>query len=102
MQVKPGTKLRSSVCSTEVVVVRAPTTEVELCCGGQPMVAPDSTPAADVVLVEGFTGGTLIGKRYADAETGIEVLSTKGGEGSLSLGAEPLSLKDAKSLPSSD
>lgn len=102
MQVKPGTKLRSSVCSTEVVVVKAPKVDVELCCGGQPMVAPDGTPPEDAALVAGFNGGTLIGKRYADADTGIEVLSTKGGEGSLSLGTAPLALKDAKSLPSSD
>jgi hypothetical protein len=102
MQVKPGTKLRSRVCSTEVVVVRAPKVEVELRCGGQPMVTADVTPTDGTSVLPGYDAGTQIGKRYADAAGGIEVLSTKGGQGSLSLGDEPLVVKDAKSLPSSD
>jgi len=48
-------------------------------------------------------GGTQIGKRYADEELGLEVLCTKGGKGSLSLGGdEPLEVKAAKPLPASD
>ena len=43
-----------------------------------------------------------MGKRYADEESGIEVLCTKPGEGSLSLGDVALLQKDAKALPSSD
>ena len=43
-----------------------------------------------------------MGKRFADPDTGIEVLATKGGAGSLSLDGQPLALKDAKPLPSSD
>jgi hypothetical protein len=46
--------------------------------------------------------GTLLGKRYADPASGLEVLCTKAGEGSLSIGDEPLAVKDAKPLPSSD
>ncbi len=46
--------------------------------------------------------GTLLGKRYGDRGPGLELLCTKAGEGSLSLGDEPLPLKDAKPLPSSD
>jgi len=46
--------------------------------------------------------GTLLGKRYADGDTGLELLCTKAGEGSLSLGGTPLALKEAKPLPSSD
>ena len=44
----------------------------------------------------------LIGRRFEDAEVGIEVLATKGGEGSLALNGSRLELKDAKPLPSSD
>jgi hypothetical protein len=40
-------------------------------------------------------------KRYTDAG-GNEVLVTKPGAGSLSLGDVPLALKDAKPLPASD
>jgi hypothetical protein len=47
MLVKPGVRLRSAVCSTEVIVVRAPGAELDVCCGGQPMVAFDAaTPVA--------------------------------------------------------
>jgi hypothetical protein len=101
MDLKPGTRLRSQVCSTEVIVVKAPGEAVDLCCGGVPMVAMDSAveprPIDDV-----HRDGTLLGKRYADEATGIELLCTKAGEGSLSLGATPLPVKEAKPLPSSD
>jgi hypothetical protein len=101
MQLKAGTKLASTVCETQVVVVRAPADEVELGCGGAPLVPADEGGAngtPDPALAE----GTLIGKRYADEATGLEVLCTKAGAGSLSIGAEALLQKDAKPLPSSD
>jgi hypothetical protein len=101
MELKPGTRLRSQTCSAEVIVVRPPDRDVDLRCGGAAMV-----PVGDDVVeqpVDGdHQGGTLLGKRYSDQETGIELLCTKAGEGSLSLGAAPLLLKDAKPLPSSD
>ncbi len=62
----------------------------------------DAEPAGDLAIQDGFGGGTKLGKRYADEEVGIELLCTKGGEGSLSLGTTILNVKDAKSLPSSD
>jgi hypothetical protein len=43
-----------------------------------------------------------MGKRYADADATIELLCTKPGEGSLSIGDVPVPTKDAKPLPSSD
>ena len=54
---------------------------------------PDSAPSPD---------GILLGKRYSDGATGLEVLCTKAGEGSLALNGESLLLKEAKPLPSSD
>ena len=42
-----------------------------------------------------------MGKRYVD-EGGAEVLVTKAGAGTLSVGTTPLSLKEAKPLPASD
>jgi hypothetical protein len=42
-----------------------------------------------------------MGKRYVD-ETGAEVLVTKAGAGTLSVGETALSLKEAKPLPASD
>lgn len=100
MQVKAGTRLKSAVCETQVVVVRAPAGEVELTCGGVAMAALDAdvTGALDAAQAE----GTLLGKRYADEEVGIELLCTKAGQGSLWLNGVPMVLKQAKALPSSD
>jgi hypothetical protein len=33
---KPGTRLRSAVCTTEVMVIQAPTSELDVRCGGVP------------------------------------------------------------------
>ncbi|HTN78176.1 MAG TPA: hypothetical protein VMK16_00775 [Acidimicrobiales bacterium] len=101
MNLKPGTKLRSQADSTEVVVVKAPSGDVDVRCGGHPMV-PSSEAAGGLSIEPGFDGGTLVGKRYADDEVGIELLCTKAGDGALSLGVDPLPVKGAKPLPSSD
>ena len=102
MQLRPGLRLESATCDTQVVVVRAPkeAPDVDLRCGGAPMRelgSPDERVAATT------TGeATLLGKRYADEELGLEVLCTKGGDGALTVGDEPLLVKGAKPLPSSD
>jgi hypothetical protein len=101
MDLKAGTRLRSQACSTEVIVVRPPEQAVDVCCGGAPMV-PVGDQAEEHPLDAAHQAGTLLGKRYADPETGIELLCTKAGDGSLSLGGTPLPVKDAKPLPSSD
>jgi hypothetical protein len=49
-----------------------------------------------------LAGGTQLGKRYADESSGIEVLCSKSGEGTLTLDGKPLEVKGAKPLPSSD
>lgn len=101
MLVKPGTRLKSAVCPTEVVVVRAPKVDVDLRCGGHPMTAMgEGAPTGSVDAAH--SRGTQLGKRYGDADSGLELLCTKAGEGSLSLGDVPIELKDAKPLPSSD
>lgn len=94
-----GNRLHSSVCDTEIVVVRAPLEPVELCCGGRPMTAgPEraGTPAA------GADSGTLLGKRYVDDPTGLEVLCTKPGTGGLAVNGRDLTIKAPKALPASD
>ena len=42
-----------------------------------------------------------MGKRYGD-DAGTEVLVTRAGAGSLSIGSIPLTTKEAKPLPASD
>jgi hypothetical protein len=101
MQLRAGLRLKSTACDTEVVVVRAPEGDADVRCGGEPMVALDEDAPKSSVQA-GFDEGTLLGKRYANEDDGIELLATKAGKGSLSLGTTPLPRKDAKPLPSSD
>jgi len=102
LELRPGSRLRSVADATEVVVVRPPAQSVDLRCGGHPMVPLDSDGPADVPLSPDHAGGTLLGKRYVDAEQTLEVLCTKPGDGSLSVGDEPLLVREAKPLPASD
>ncbi len=99
-ELKPGSRFASAVCATEVIVVKG-AGEADLRCGGSAMTAAGATrgdgdPAADAA------GGTLMGKRYVDADETVEVLCTKPGDGSLGLGDALLDLKEAKPLPASD
>lgn len=101
MQLKAGQRLASTVCDAEVVVVKAPAGDVEVGCGGAPMVevGQDAPPAT----LDGSLGeAVLLGKRYADEEAGLELLCTKAGAGALTLDGTVLGLKGAKPLPSSD
>ncbi|MGO8870726.1 MAG: hypothetical protein ACLQPH_04865 [Acidimicrobiales bacterium] len=102
VELKPGARFRSAVCETEVVVIKAPAGAVDLQCGGHPMVPIGDEPPAGLSAESGFDGGSQIGKRYTDGSNEFELLCSKGGTSSLSVGAELLVLKDAKPLPSSD
>jgi len=102
VELKPGMRLRSVTCTTEMIVVRTTAGDVDLRCGGHPMVAMVAA-AGEVTgqtLDPAFSAATLVGKRYASGD--LEVLCTKPGAGSPSLGTEPLEIKGAKALPSSD
>ena len=98
---KNGTRLQSQVCDTQVIVVRTSDSLDDLRAGGAPMVPIDAEKDADATLDPAFSDGTAMGKRYVD-ETGAEVLVTKAGAGSLSVGTTALTLKEAKPLPASD
>ena len=102
MELKPGSRWKSAVCDTEVVVVRATTGDISLECGGHPMVAHSAPKPAGLALDEDHAKGTAPGKRFADDVTGLEVLATKGGKGSLSIGGREIGAKEAKKLPASD
>lgn len=96
-----GSRWRSAVDATEVIVVRPPTTDVDLECGGAPMV-PAGTDAPGGTVAAEHSGGTALGKRYVDDTVAIEVLCTKHGDGSLAVSGRALAVKEAKPLPSSD
>ncbi|MDT5019280.1 MAG: hypothetical protein QOD39_5440 [Mycobacterium sp.] len=99
--IKNGTRLQSQVCDTQVIVVRSADSLDDLRAGGVPMVPLDAEKAADATIDAAFSDGNAMGKRYVD-ETGAEVLVTKAGAGTLSIGETALSLKEAKPLPASD
>lgn len=102
MELKAGLRLESATCDTQVVVVKAPkdAPDVDVRCGGAPMRPLGEGGERVPISAEGEP--TLLGKRYEDAELGLELLCSQGGEGSLTVGEAPLLVKGAKPLPSSD
>ena len=100
---KPGLRLRSQVCTTEVIVVRAGAGSVAPTCGGVPLVVGHAAPSASAAANTALMTGSAIGKRYtATSDATFEVLVTKGGDGTLGDGSAPLVLREAKPLPASD
>ena len=101
-ELKAGSRLKSVVCETEVIVVKAPGADVDVTCGGASMVdvaedvARDGSPSPDAAE------GTALGKRYVNEDETLEILCTKPGKGSLGVGIALLSLKESKALPASD
>ena len=97
---KNGSRLQSQVDETQVIVVRAGQSLSDLRCGGAQMVALDARPN-HVGIDPEFAVGTVLGKRYV-ATDGAELLVTKPGQGTLSIGVVPLVVKEAAPLPASD
>ncbi|MEM9201676.1 MAG: hypothetical protein AAGC53_08450 [Actinomycetota bacterium] len=99
-ELKPGARFQSTVCTTEVIVVKG-AGDVDLSCGGAAMV---SAGTADIsgAPAEGADDGTQLGKRYGNDDATIELLATKAGDGSLAVAGERLEIAQAKTLPASD
>lgn len=98
---RPGDQLASTVCTTRVIVVRAPADAVPvITCGGSPMVPASAEPPASSGA--GAEVVSLIGKRYVDANETLELLCTSSGAGELSCDGAPMTIKAAKPLPASD
>ena len=101
-QLKAGTRMRSAVCATEVMVVAAPPDDVEVTCGGAPMIDIGQEPPAGGTVSPDAAEGTALGKRYVTEAGDLELLCTKPGDGSLAAGGAAMAIKAAKPLPSSD
>ena len=97
---KPGLRLKSAVCSAEVMIVKG-AGEIGLTCGGAPMTAPGEA-AGEAAAAADQMDGCQVGKRYVNADQSLEVLCIKPGQGTLAAGGEALAVKEAKKLPSSD
>ena len=100
MQLAPGTRLRSQVCETEVIVVKGGSLPADLTCGGHPMKSAGEAAGPVSDPEDGLDTGTLLGKRYGNGV--VEVLVTRAGRGTIAVGREALPLQDARQLPSSD
>ena len=96
---KPGVKLSSTVCKTQIMALRVPAVALDIHCGGAPMQVGDP---AELGTPSGDNSGTLVGKRYVDAGETMEFLCTRGGDGTVSVNGTALDVKQAKQLPSSD
>lgn len=96
---KPGSKLKSAVCDTEVMVIKG-SGDIAVECGGAPM--SETAPATKGAVNPDFAEGTKTGKRYVDEAGAVELLCVKAGAGSLSIAGVKLNTKDAKPLPASD
>ncbi len=101
MELPAGSRWKSAVCTTEVVVVRPPEGDHALGCGGAEMIALDAEGSGGTPD-PALAGGTQMGKRYAEDTSGIELLCTKAGDGTLTLDGTPIEIKGAKPLPASD
>ncbi len=102
MEIRAGSRLKSTVCSTEVIAVKAPAGEIDVKCGGATMSEPSTPNIENGAPTEGADRGTLMGKRYVNSDETLELLCTKPGAGSLSLGDSLLIIKESKPLPASD
>jgi hypothetical protein len=99
---KPGMRLRSAVCTTEVVVIAVPAGNIVLSCGGAPLLVEGETATPGTVQDAAAAQGTLLGKRYTNEAGNLELLCVKPGAGSLAADGVALVIKGAKPLPSSD
>jgi len=100
-KLKAGSRLKSAVCDTQVMVISAPAGDVDLRCGGAALTELSVTAPRGAIHPD-HKNGTQIGKRYVNDDGSLELLCTKPGEGSLAVGEARLKLKEAKALPSSD
>lgn len=79
---RAGDRLRSRIDTTELLVVRAPATDVTIRCGGQPMDVQQIELVTDSADAHSERGN--FGRRYRAADADLEVLVIGGGHADLS------------------
>ncbi len=102
MTLKPGARLLSAVCATEMIAVKVPAGEIEITIGGSAPLLSAADRDGSGSVADGHGGGASMGKRYVDAANTVELLCTKAGDGLPAVDGVLLELKDAKPLPASD
>jgi hypothetical protein len=100
MELKPGSRWKG-VGGAEFVVVRPPKQVESLQSGGHPVQAAEAVDAA--LQPEADLSDVLaVGKRYSDDASGLELLVSKAGKGTLTVDGRVMGLKETKALPASD
>jgi hypothetical protein len=99
---RPGSRWRSAVCESEVLVVRAPAQPVLLCIGGAAVLAAGSDRPVGGRPDHALADGTLLGKRYADEVSRLELLCTRSGAGTITVAGRRATITPPKGLPASD
>ena len=102
MDLKPGSRWRSAVCDAEVVIVRAPAAQATLSIGGAGVLPAGAGRPASAEPDEALAGGTVLGKRYADEATGLQVLCTRAGTGTITVDGRQATVLAPRRLPASD
>lgn len=97
---KPGLRMVSTYCSTEVIVTRGG--DGVITCGGEQMVAAGDSAAERSMVDDNGSPGTVLGKRYRVETKTVEVLCVRQGAGALQLDGLPLGPVKPKVLPASD
>lgn len=99
MELKPGMRVHAADSTAELVVIKAPGGDVDLCCGEAAMLVGSAGAAAPAT---GAEQQVVVGKRYANADGSLLLLATKGGAGQLVADGVALEIQDPRALPSSD
>jgi len=97
-----GQRLRSAVSSVEAIIVRVPAGDVTITCAGAPMLGPDEAADGSYPPADPAQRHTLLGKRYLDADSDLEMLCVAAGPGEIAVDGRALTIKTAQPLPASD
>ncbi|MGE0542158.1 MAG: hypothetical protein AB7R89_18455 [Dehalococcoidia bacterium] len=98
--IRAGLRLRSAVSDVEVIVVKAEGISLLTCCGVPMLSGAEAGGGSDPAAADESV--CQLGKRYVTAGGSVELVCVKGGKGTLAADGEPLQIKAAKALPSSD
>jgi hypothetical protein len=102
MELKPGSRWQSAVCDTEVVVVRPPASPVAFHIGGAGALPAGAGQPTKTGPDAALADGTLLGKRYADEATGLQLLCTRPGIGTITIDGRKVTVVAPRQMPASD
>ena len=100
-ELKAGTRIKSAVCTTEVMVIAAPAGDTDVTCGGVSMISLADTATAGA-MDPAHAHGTLLGKRYVNTAVTLNCSALNREMARWRSVAKRWCSREAKALPSSD